>query len=52
MLDVFVMSFFLGGMFSFIEICTLAYQRRMRDQRKDMAYYLGKAEKYRKKPMR
>jgi len=45
--DAFVMAFFLGGMFSVLEICKLSYQRRrMRDRPKDMAYYLGEAEKY------
>ena len=44
------MAFFGGCVFSFLELCKLAYQRRrMRDQPKDTAYYLGEAEKYRKK---
>jgi hypothetical protein len=35
--DAFVMAFFIGGVFSFLELCKLAYHRRMRDQPKDMA---------------
>jgi hypothetical protein len=49
-LEAFEITLFLGCMFSFIEICKLAYQRRgMLGQRNDTAYYLGKAEKYRNK---
>jgi hypothetical protein len=48
--DAFVGALFWGGVFSFLELCKLAYQRRrMGDQPKDMAYYLGEAEKYREK---
>jgi hypothetical protein len=48
--EAFVIAFFLGGGFSFIEICRLAYRRRgTREQPEDASHYLDMAEKYRKK---
>jgi hypothetical protein len=47
--EAFVLSFLMGGAFSLIEICKLAYRKRLRDRPKDMAYFRGKAEKFRKK---
>jgi hypothetical protein len=48
--EAFVLSFLMGGAFSLIEICKLAYQRRgMRDHPEDIGHYLDMAEKYRKK---
>jgi hypothetical protein len=45
-----VLSFLMGGAFSLIEICKLAYQRRgTGDRPEDMGHYLDMAEKYRKK---
>jgi hypothetical protein len=47
--EAFEISLVLGCGFSAIELCTLAYKRGWRGERKDMAYYLRKAEKYRSK---
>jgi hypothetical protein len=48
--EAFMASFFLGGGFSLIEICQLAYRRRgAHRQPEDAAHYLDMAEKYRKK---
>jgi hypothetical protein len=47
--EAFVLSFLMGGAFSLIEICKLAYRKRLRDRPKDMAYFRGKAENFRKK---
>jgi hypothetical protein len=48
--DAFTMAFFLGGVFSLIEICKLAYhRRRTRDRPQDIGHYLDMAEAYRMK---